>query len=241
MVEYTRKRYIDGGIGRLTYIKSGKDGLQEYDVDTYKDYAYLFHLWILVLANTGIRPPSKGVEHTQIKWEHYIETEEGAVLRRPSEKNHNYTAIVMPRATMYFDALRKFQEDKGIVSDYVFAHSISGNKSSRNWEVGDPIGSFASQWRNMLKKLDLNAEKGAAQSQRLVPSALRSFFITHRLKDGNVNIEKLALSTGTSIVEILKHYYEFSTEAEYQGLIQGGFTSAEKNKPIYNEDGYYIG
>ena len=241
MVDYTRKRYIEGGIGRLTYLKNGVEELQTYDVDTYKDYSYLFHLWILVLANTGIRPPTGGTEHTLIKWEHYIETDEGAVLKRPDEKNHNYTAIVMPRAIRYFDALKRFQEDRGIVSDYVFAHPIDGNKSSRNWEAGEPIGSFRGQWQTMLKELNLNAEKGAPQSERLVPSALRSFFITHRLKDGNVNMERLALSTGTSIEEIMRHYYEFSTQAEYQKLIKGGFQEIEKTKPVYDENGYYIG
>jgi len=239
IIAYTRERYLDGGIGKLTYWQDGEQ--KQKDVDTYRDYSYLFHLWILVLANTGIRSPTSGTEHTQMKWEHYVETDEGGLLRRPKEKNHTYTAIVMPYAIEYFRALRKFQEDRDITSEYIFAHPQDGNKG-QGWNKGDPIKNFATQWRTMLVKLGLDAPKGAPQSQRITPSALRSFFITHRLKDGSVNIHSLALATGTSYEEIMKAYYRFSTEAEYTQLSKGGYTTEKPTKPIFDKDtGYYVG
>ena len=239
MIQYTRDRYREGGITRLNYMQDGE--LKEVDVDTYRDYAYLFHLWILVLANTGIRPPTGGVEHTQMRWEHYKPTEHGAVLERPDEKNHTYTAIVMPRAMKYFDALKKFQEDRNITSEYIFAHPKEGHIGRGQWSKGDPIKSFQAQWRTMLNNLGFSVPKGTPQSKRLTPSSLRSFFITHRLKEGNVNLERLALATGTSIDEIMKHYYRFSTQAEYEKLTQGGFKDEKPTKPSYDENGYYVG
>ncbi len=246
MVEWSRERYqSDEGFGEFHY-RDDDGNLRTEKVDTYRDYQYLFHLWILVIANCGIRPPTSGTEHTMMKWSHYHYNEKtnSAVLERPNEKGKPpYKAVVMREAIPYWDALRKFQEDRGIYrpDGYVFAHPIGMEKRARGWKKGEPIKNFRKQWKTMLEELGLDAPSNALGKDRLVPYSLRSYFITKRLEEGGVDIHKLANSTGTSIDVIMAHYYKFQTEKEYEELVKGGYKRPASLKPKYNEHGYYIG
>ena len=245
MVEWTRERYqTDKGLGEFHYID--EDGNKKTEkVDTYRDYQYLFHLWILVIANCGIRPPTSGTEHTMMKWSHYHFNKKtnSAVLDRPNEKGKQYKAAIMREAIPYWDALRKFQEDRGIYKPdgYVFAHPFDMDKSRRGWKAGDPIKNFRKQWAAMLEGLKLDAPSSALGKDRLTPYSLRSYYITKRLDEGGVEIHKLANSTGTSHDVIMDHYYKFQTEKEYESLVKGGYQRESSLKPQYNEAGYYIG
>ncbi len=245
IIEWTRERYqSDEGLGQFHYIDDDGNKIIER-VDTYRDYQYLFHLWILVIANCGIRPPTSGTEHTMMKWSHYHYDKDRnmAVLDRPNEKGHSYKAAILPHAIPYWDALRKFQEDRGIYrpDGYVFAHPIGMEKRSRGWKKGEPIKNFRKQWKTMLEELGLDAPSNALGKDRITPYSLRSYFITKRLEEGDVQIHKLANSTGTSYDVIMAHYYKFATEKEYANLVKGDYTRDTKLKPQYNKDGYYIG
>ena len=251
MVKYTRAKYQDDSfLGSIKYTDG--DGIEwDEKVTTYRDYQYLFHLWIMVIANCGIRPPTSGTEHTQIRWNHLkIDKKTGiATLRRPKEKNHDYTAVIMPSAVVYWEELRQFQKDRDIYREDgpVFAHPTSMNKKKGGWNKGDPISSFRNQWSRMLKDLGkqmpgshFDADKSTPQSQKITPSSLRSWFITQRLRHGDVGVERLAGATGTNLDTILAHYYKFATEKEYDKLTKGGY-ERPKTQKVIRKDGYYIG
>ena len=218
----------------------------------YRDYHYLFHLWILILANTGIRPPTGNTDHTRIRWRDLDiqKREDGrtiATLARPNEKAHTYEAVVMPRSIRYWEALKEFQKQHGIYdpeNGYVFAHprDSMNYKGEARWKAGDPIKSFRGSWRRLLRDMGLTPEKGAPQSERIVPYSLRHFFITQRLQsDDNVRIEELAYATGTSVQMIMEIYYRLDIKKRYDSLTHGGFKDEDESEAKYDRNGYYIG
>ena len=233
IIEYTRNKYME-----------------ESDIfEGYRDYQYLFHLWILILANTGIRPPTGRTEHTLMKWEHVeFSDPERPLLLRPDEKSHTYAAIIMPNAVTYINELRSFYEEQRDMpckkSDYLFRHTRDRKTELGSWEVrqGDPIYSFRKQWVNMVEALGL-AEKGAPQSERVSPSSLRAWFITSRLyADDRVDILQLARATGTSVGQIEERYARLDTRRSYDWLSAGGYISEGKPKyEMINGTKYYVG
>ena len=229
MIAYTRDRYQDDTTNK-----------------TYKDYGYLFHLWILILANTGIRPPTSGEARTLIKWEdcdfHIDKTK--PTLKRPDEKGHNYEAIVMPQSVVYWEELKDFYDQRKIdtTEGPIFKHpeDMVNRDGTYKWRKSDPIWSFKSQWDKMTTTLGLR-ERGRPQSENIVPSALRSWFITQRLySDDNIRVEELSRATGTSVDVIMSHYYAMDTKKRYEALTAGGIDN-QGLKRLYDKNGYYIG
>lgn len=158
MVLYSRKRYMGNDIPQ-----------------TEKDYAYIFHLWFLIMANCGIRVPSGGVDTTLVRWEHLKKTnyqgQEQWTLKR-KEKNIPYEAIILPPAYEYWTALEKFYKSLGMQTKkgYVFAHPHTEYKTLRtNVPQYDDRGNLLRDENNKIiykikKTLDpdnLNKEKGA--------------------------------------------------------------------------------
>ncbi|OUW04284.1 MAG: hypothetical protein CBD16_02400, partial [Betaproteobacteria bacterium TMED156] len=208
IIDYTREKYLD-------------TEQSEYR----RDYSYLFHLYILIMSNCGIRTPTSGLEHTMVRWEHVNLGEDGSApaLTRESEKGHTYDAIFMPSAVRYLTELRNFYETRGIKCDkgYMFRHphyqyySMKNPDERKRGEVkiakGDHIVNFKTQWNNMCKKLGIHEfgtkDNPVPQSERISPSSMRAWFITQRLySDKNVKIELLARVTGTSISQIEARY-----------------------------------
>lgn len=221
MIEYTREKYLDKG----QRIYTG-----------FRHYQYLFHLWILILANTGIRPPTSGLKSTLMRWEHVdFNDPERPILHRPNEKLHNYEALIMPAAWDYFQALVNFYDDLGMPTDkgYVFAHPVDKDPSTRQgFRRGDPIYGFRKQWVRMVEDLGL-AKAGAPQSERVSPSSLRAWFITQRLyaatdKGERIDILQLARATGTSVSQIEARYARLETRRGYEHLTAGGYYPEKK-------------
>ena len=234
MIKHTRDKY-----------------LEESDIfEGYREYQYLFHLWILILANTGIRPPTSGQESTLIKWGHVdLSDKQTPILHRPDEKLHTYDAVIMPAAVIHFNSLRDFYENqRGMPcndDDFVFRHTydkVVRNTGKYLQAKGDPIYSFRKQWVNMVEALGL-AEKGARQSERVSPSSLRAWFITSRLyADDKVDILQLARATGTSVSEIETRYARLDTKRSYEWLTAGGYnTEGEAIYETINGTKYYAG
>jgi hypothetical protein len=246
IIDYTRAKYL-----RVN---------EQYPfAKTYRHYQYLFHLWILILANTGIRPPTSGTKNTLLRWEHFKIDDADAkhpTLERPDEKGHTYTAVIMPNAVRYIHELRNFYMAMGmnVEEGWVFAHIEDSPKrgGGYRWRVGDPINNaFRKQWVDMGIDLGLipsedgiNPKKGTPQSERISPSSLRSWFITQRLySDEKIDIASLARATGTSIGQIEARYFRMDTKRSYEYLTAGGYYD-DTRKPIYMEiDGlqYYAG
>ena len=241
IINYTRERYLD-------------TELSEYR----RDYAYLFHLYILIMSNCGIRVPTGGVEHTMVRWEHVNLGEDGSSpqLARPSEKGHAYEAIIMPSAIRYFTELKNFYEARGIKCNkgYLFRHPHTQTYSMKNRDErkqgmikiqkGDHIVNFKGQWNNMCRKLGIHEfgtkDAKVPQSERISPSSLRAWFITQRLySDKDVKIELLARCTGTSIGQIEARYLRLDMDRSYEYLSVGGWNNQDL-EPVY-VDGYYAG
>jgi len=243
ITEWTRARYLDEGTMGQIQAASKLGEVSITAVDTYRDYAYLFHLWCRVLLMSGIRPPTGGTDSTLMRWEDYKEypieiegKEQTAATLHREEKNHSYDAAILPDGIFYFRELKRFQEERGIESKYIFAHPIDDPR----WRKGDPIKNFRKQWDTMMKALGFN-EGATLQKDRITPSAFRSYYITARLKYGGVDIGKLALAAGTSTDVIYQHYYKFSTEAELPELTVGGFYGETRLEAERQEGtGYYI-
>ena len=239
IVSYTRDRYLDKDRPRYQ-----------------RDYAYLFHLWIMIMSNTGIRTPTGATEHTLVRWEHYNPPKDGkdtATLFRPDEKGHTYDALIMPRALKYFERLKSFYRDRKMTTTkgFIFRHPHNqyygkSNKKAGELKIvkGDPIYSFRTQWNNMAKELNLHKsgtkDNRVPQSERISPTSLRAWFITQRLySDENVKIELLSRCTGTSIGQIEARYLRLDMDRSYQYLTAGGYDDGGAED--IEIDGYYAG
>jgi site-specific recombinase XerD len=228
--ETARKRYQD-------ILDLPEDERDNQKLDLY----YQFHLWILIVSNTGIRPPEGRVERLLIRWEDIHETSDGSrFLKRRNEKSHlNYEAVIQPNAHQYIDALRDLQKRRGVKTDYLFAHTFD-KLNRRGFRKGDPIKSFKRQWDTTLKLAGLDSPVGTPQRDKLVPYSLRAWFMTNRLESSDtLRVEDLARATGTSPEIITKLYYDFSTRRMARELTKGVIDRSHL-KPVY-KDGYYIG
>lgn len=220
MVAFTRAKYLE-------------------ETSPYRDYRYLFHLYILILANCGIRPPTSGLPSTLMYWKDLdFEDPSRPVINRPNEKGHSYTAILLPAAKDYVEALRRFyEEERGMPcrpQDPLFRHTEGERR-------GEPILNFRRQWLQMIYALGLG-KPGAPQSERVSPSSLRAFFITARLYAGEVDILQLARATGTSVGQIEVRYARLDTRRSYEYLTAGAWMPT--GVPQYQEiEGtkFYIG
>lgn len=140
MVKYSRARYTGSDIPQSE-----------------KDYAYIFHLWFLIMANCGIRCPTGGVDHTLVRWEHLKKTNyKGQVqwtLER-KEKGIPYEAIILPPAYEYWTALEKFYQSLGMTTKkgYVFTHPHNEYKTLReNVPLSDKDGNILRDENNKIQ------------------------------------------------------------------------------------------
>ncbi len=223
----------------------------------HRDQSYLFHLWILIMANTGIRCPGGATDHTLIRWEDVTlpeDDKETATLFRPWEKTGSYEAIIMPRGVRYIKLLKEFYKQRKIpyTKGYMFKHphntyygpSNRGKAGEIKIRKGDPIKSFRTQWNNMAKALDLHEfgtkDNPVPQSERISPTSLRAWFITQRLySDKQVKIELLARVTGTSVGQIEARYLRLDMDKNYEHLTAGAYDDG--GGEMLFEDGYYVG
>lgn len=240
IIQYTRSKYTDP--------------LNNYVI---RDYAYLFHLYILILANTGIRPPTGGNDHTLMKWKDLELTKNGSeYLLYREEKGHKYYATVLPSAKTYIDELKYFYRRHNIdtTDGYVFVHPYDGTSKDFESDIrkerirvkGEPIYSFRKQWNKMREDLGL-MKKGAGsggrlkQSDAITFSSLRAWYITQRLySKGGVDIEKLARAVGSSVKQIEIRYLRIDKERQHEFLAVGAYDNSEKKRK-YDKLGYYIG
>jgi hypothetical protein len=240
IIDYTREKYLD-----------------ETRSEFHRDYSELFHYWIMLMSNCGIRCPGGATEHTLVKWEHIrLPKERGdtATLFRPDEKGHTYEAILMDRGVKTILHLKDFYKRKKISTKngHLFRHPHNAyygnsnyyNKGKLKRAKGDPILSFRTQWNNMAKDLNLHefgsAKNRVPQSERISPASLRAWFITQRLySDKNIKIELLARCTGTSIGQIEARYLRLDMDASYKYLSAGGYDDGGADEVWI--DGRYAG
>ena len=232
IIETSRKKYI-------SLMDKGITAGARFDL------AYMFHLWILIMSNCGVRPAAGQVDRNLIRWRD-IHTEEvngtkRMFIKRLGEKAHlDYEAVVLENAHEYIEALRGLQKQRGVYDEeagYLFCHTFDLGDTKR----GEPVKSFKTAWKNNLKACGLDEPAGTPQSKKLLPYSCRGFFMTQRLQTSdNLRIEDLAKATGSSreVIEII--YYDYSTRKNYKPLTEGANKRGNTLKPIY-KDGIYLG
>ncbi len=154
IIDYQRQRYTD--TTRPLY---------------YRQWNYLFHLWTLIIANTGIRPPTGGTEHTLMKWQH-VNLGKRPTLERPEEKGKSYTAVIMPNAVTYFEELKKFYEQHNMSTEtgYVFAHW----RDQGDIDINENVATYTTRTRetgfeNYKQTVDAYEAKPAASYRKQLP------------------------------------------------------------------------
>jgi len=203
--------------------------------------AFQFVAWLMLLANSGIRPPSGQEDRLLIRWKDIVVREkhgdELRYLKRHGEKKHlDYEALILPNTYIYLDELRKIYAKEGIEAEYVFTHT---HNARGGCVKGEPIKSFKRRWQENLKDVGLDSPVGTPQSEKLVPYSLRAFFITQRMKLSDIRGFDLARATGTSDDMIHKTYYGYQTHDIADTLLEGVLDRRAKT-PIY-KNGHYIG
>lgn len=201
----------------------------------WSDLRYQFYLWIRIHAWCGIRPATGHVKKNLIKWSdvRYDERTDNRYLYRENEKGHPpYFALIHHESWRVWDDLEAFHKRHGTYDPdgYVFVHTHDGAErftwiddpvtgrrkaklgesggSYRRFKRGDPIFNFRTQWRNILKELELDVPKGTPRSKALSMYSLRHFFIQQELeKNPDLRLEDLASITGTSPYMIEATYY----------------------------------
>ena len=199
-----------------------------------KDAALQFWAWLNVVSWTGFRPPAGSVEKNLLRWNDIIDGPNDTRILVRKDKTQ-YQAPILPQAYPFLDFLKSWQQQRGIDSPYIFAHTRDKTGVHKK---GDPVKSFRKQWENMLVSLKLWEDWGTPQSEKLVPYSLRGFFITMSLRNG-VDVRKLAKSLGTSVRVIDQTYDNFNTAKEMDELIKRSGI-ADIGSVSYDEDGYPI-
>jgi len=203
IIKYTREKYL------RNY------GL--YGECSKTDLAYQFHIWILLISNAGFRPPHGQVERLLPRWSDVVSNDNGIFIKRRDEKTpagkskRDYLAILNEDAWDLLDDLKTLYDKREMKPTYLFEHTFD---KENGWERGKPILNFRGQWRNMTKALELDAPKGSMQKDRIVPYALRHFYIQHRVEGSEAQLIDLATATGTSPTMINEIYYVSNTEKQ---------------------------
>ena len=225
--------------------------LEEILTQTSLDLSFQFYAFLMLISYSGIRPWTGTVEKNLPRWRDYQIANRGSgysnneirTLRR-NEKDHIYTAIIMPEAWAVLDALEELHIKRGTFSPngFMFAHTSKKGKTAK----GKPILSFKKRFQKMIKELDNETKKrrnisssqkkvllldgGNKPTERIVPYSMRGYFISCRLRYGDMSIEKVAQACGTSADMIRTTYNDFIVEKEFELLTSG--TKYQESVPI---------
>ncbi len=216
MIDWAAKRYNDRR-EKLGF------GIAEQDVDL----AYQFYLWLHVISYTGIRPPTGRPKKNLLRWDSYVIENKGTdketrTFIHNSKVKRPYEAAIMPECWDIFDLLEEHRKANKLEKTYLFQHTADKKGS---WAKGDPILSFKTSWKTMLRELNLAMPKGTPAKDILSPYCLRAYYITMRLRHGDVRIEDLARACGTSSKMIEEIYYEYNTRKQFKSLTSGSVES----------------
>ena len=213
--------------------------------DYYRDLAFQHWAWVVIHSWCGIRPANGAVEKNIIKWSHVSEDSKGnRYLYREDEKAHPpYKATIHPYSHYVWDELKRFHQERGTYDPdgYVFVHTHdgkdrftwycdlatreekavpgSGGGAWRRFKRGDYIKNFRTQWKTMLRDLELDSPKGTARKDSLSPYALRHFFIQQRMEaNPDLRLVDLAKQVGSSEPMLTAIYYRPDAERNHERM-----------------------
>lgn len=160
----------------------------------------ILHEFILVMANTGMRP----IEAKTLRWKDigsHVSTQNGKrhVVLSVRGKDKKRDLIAQPSTDTYLKRIRERQEA------YAEEHEYEIRKEDYIFsdEFGNQINSFKAGFDNLLKEADLVFDNH--ELKRSIYS-LRHLYGTFRLVYGNVDVFFLAENMGTSVDMIKRHY-----------------------------------
>jgi len=200
-----------------------------------KDSALQFWAWLNLISWSGIRPPSGKPKKNLFRWDDIrVEGKKRTMVRNDKTK---YEAVIMPEAYPFLDFLRDFQIKRDLKDcEFMFAHTRDRDGS---FKKGDPILTFRNAWEVALKETGLWEDWGTSANQKLVPYSLRGFYITMRIRKGDVPLITLANNLGSSVRMLEQSYYAFDAMEDFDTLVaNSGIANLAKVK--YDDDGYPI-
>lgn len=219
---FNPKEYRDLHTIARSWVKQAKRD----NIDWYRNVAYLF---ILIMCNTGMRPP----EAKNLRWRDVVvQTRDGRKLLvlQVRGKKKNRSLVAAANVAEYFERLRAIA--KATEPDDAVFTTFEGEPSRTLY--GNMIGT-------LLKKANLQI--GPEGTLRSVYS-FRHTYATFRLSEG-VDVYLLAHQMGTSVKMIEDHYGHVSSiknaglilkgmpgwEAAAESLPQTGEAAAETTEP----------
>lgn len=161
------------------------------------------HDWILIMANTGMRP----TEAKSLKWQDIdyktTDDDEKIVVLSVWGKNKSRDLVAMPKTKDYVERLRR-RSPHTAPDDHVFLNY-----------AGDPIKSYINGFNALLKEAGLLCDN---EGKKRAPYSLRHTYATFALLQGRVNVFTLAMNMGTSVDMIEKHYGHVKPLQAYKEL-----------------------
>jgi len=194
-----------------------------------RDTAYQFYLWVNLISWCGIRPWSGSVDKNILRLDGIIienkgESDEKRFIDRIDEKSHTYRAPIPREAWWVIDKIFEFHELNGNdirkqnLTSYVFFHTTTKDGYKKGWSIGDPIKNFRKSWKEAVIATGLQDETMKTPQERLVPYSLRHYYLTARIRHGDVPLLQLANSGGTSVRMLEQTYFDFIASKEYERL-----------------------
>ncbi len=195
--------------------------------DYHRDLAEQHYIFIKLLSWVGFRPSSGETEKTVPRWED-IEImnqgtpEETMYLWRSEKKQklgQRVRYIIQRPCIPDIMRLKELYKERGIENTpYLFAHTHDGPS---NKQKGDHINGFRRQWERLLYEIGEPNERYAPQSERLSFYSLRGYYMTCRIRYGELTVEDVAKMCNTSS-EMVRHVYrDWDIEREAPRLTKG--------------------
>jgi integrase len=184
--------------GMRAYIKTAREGYE-------RDIRLLLRDYVLILANTGIRP---GTEAMNLKWQHVsIVTNKGKTYLSLNikGKTKKWRSIqVRHRVARY---LQRIQERDAEIAHMTFEELLAAGLDKKVFSCGntqDLQTALGRVFTRMLESCGLLVDKRTEQKRTLY--SLRHFYATHEITKGTVSSDQLAEHMGTSVGMLEQHY-----------------------------------
>ena len=163
----------------------------------------LIRNYVLIVANTGIRP---GTEGMNLKWKHiYFEKINGVdnLAMYINGKTGGRIIYAKSQVTRY---LQRIQQKDEVLKKMTFEEVLDAKLDTYvfRYKDRDKTSDFGKVFKKMLENAELLKDTLTDKDRSLY--SLRHYYATEMLKKGNVTIYQLAEYMGTSVKMIEKHY-----------------------------------
>lgn len=201
--DFTLEEYIELCSYMRKWQRKARDGHEMEVRSLLRDY-------VLLLANTGIRP---GTEGMNLKWQHIMFTKidnvEYLTLNINGKKKENRAIQVRHKVAGY---LRRIQLRDDTLKHMTFKELIAASVDKYVFRINgrDMTSNFGRMFKRLLIEANLLKDKRSGNDRTLY--CLRHYYATQMLTKGRVTTAQLAKYMGTSEAMIHKHYGHLSLQ-----------------------------